>query len=137
MHICHGIQADAVGIGNSRGRDTLQQVILKVFAIGDRRVVIPAAIPSRTGTDTAGDLLTRAAKGDVDAQVDAPISVVTRTETAGPVEQRQPPVSIAAKQLSALGPAKINARAFGVAFAVGHPGIDRTFAGQPMIDRQR
>ncbi|MNP24588.1 hypothetical protein D3C76_1173590 [compost metagenome] len=123
-HGRHGIQADAIGIGDGRGGDALQHMVLQGFAIGDRGIVIAPAFPRGAGANAAGNLFTGTAQRDIHTQVDAAIAVVSRTHAARPIEQRQAPIGVTAKQLSALAPAQVHARAVDVAFTVGHPGVD-------------
>ncbi|MNL10473.1 hypothetical protein D3C87_1312720 [compost metagenome] len=134
--ICQAGQTDAVSVGEPSHRDILQHVIFQVLAPADRGVVVATAIARRTRADAAGDLLARRAQCQVDAQVDPAIALTATAETARPVEQRQPPVAIAAEQRGALIPAQVQADAFDVALAVGYPGVDRTFAAEPMVQRQ-
>ena len=130
-------QADAIGIGERSHRDALQDVVLQVFAVAERGIVVAAAITGRAAADAAGNLLPRPTERHVDAQVDPAITCVAAAVAAGAIEQRQPPVRIAAKQFGALRPAQVDPHAFNVPLAVGDPRIERVFATDPMIERQR
>ena len=116
-----GIEAHAITVGGKAGGIAFEEVAFKGLVVAQRAIEFACAITRSTAADTGRQAAGRLAQRQVDAQVDAAVTLVPGAEGGRAVEQRYLPVHITAKQLAAADPAQINAGTVGVATAVADP----------------